>query len=398
MKEEIIFEALDEHGVKIKSVFYGNINDFEKYVKHKKYFVLFFNKKTKKLKNTKFTLQSYLNFLEEIYFLINSGISLDKSVKQLIENANTKAEKEFLEKVYKYISEGNQFSEALLKSFKDINYNVDNLSILLIKTNESVGQLAFGIQKAFEHLKFTQSIISEIKQAMVYPIFLIIMSILLVFFVFIFIVPKFAQIFTPEEFQKLPFLSKNILEIGLYVNAHLYYILITILIISIILYIKRKELIKDIVEFFGKFKLFRPLILNLELSYFFESMSLMLKGGLDVKKALHLSSSVIHYNNLKLLINKVQEEIKEGKKLSESFMGSDLLDSNIISLIAAAESSASLDKVFHSISTRYLEDFKSYTKKILSLLEPFIIVLMGGIIAIIVISIMMAVMSISDVV
>jgi type II secretory pathway component PulF len=398
MKVEIFFTAIDSHGVKINSVFYGTLDEFEKYIKQKNYFVINFHKKVKKLNNKKFDLKDYLNFLEEMYFLINSGIPVDKSIKQLMENINTKSEKIFLENLYNYLTEGNQFSEALSKAFKDINFNGDNLSILLIRSNESIGELKFGLQKAFEHLKFKEKIISEIKQAMVYPIFLISMSILLVFFVFVFIVPKFAEIFTPDEFEKLPFLSRTILETGLYVNNNLYYIILCLIILSVLIFFKRKNILQSSINMFGNFKFFRPLILDLELSYFFESMSLMLKGGLDIKKALSLSSEIINYKPLKLLITKVKEEIKEGRKISESLAGTDLLESNVISLIATGENSANLDKVFHAVSERYLEEFNNYTKKILSLLEPFIIVLMGIIIGIIVVSIMMAVMSISDIV
>ena len=144
--------------------------------------------------------------------------------------------------------------------------------------------------------------------------------------------------------------------------------------------------------------MFRRLQIELELSYFFASMNLMLDGGIDIKNALVNSSEIINYPGLKNLVNNLIEGIKRGITLSDVFKTSSLIDSNIVSLIAAGESSASLPQVFLSLSNRYATNFKDRVKRYISILEPLVIVMMGGVIAIIVVSIMLAVMSITDVV
>jgi len=395
--KKIQYEAIDNHGVKIKGIFQGNEEEFFNFLKKSGLFLLNYEEKEVKLNKSKFTTKDYILFIEEVYYLISSGMPIDKALKNLINNANKESQKEFYEKILEYLKEGNQLSLSIKKAAEDINADLDDLSILLIETNESVGNLSLGLKKAHEHLLFKDNIFSEIKQAMAYPIFLIIMSILLVFFVFIFIVPKFAEIFTPEEFKKLPLLSKYILQTGMYVNNNLYQILLVLLILILLIIFNRKQFTSYVIKFLLFFKRFKDLMISLQLSYFFGAFALMLEGGIDVKRALKLSSKIITYEELKNLINKSYEEIKRGLKISDSFLGSEIIDNNTVSLIAAGENSANLPEVFDSLSKRYLKEFQDKTKSLLSLLEPAVIILMGGVIAIIVISIMLAVMSISDI-
>ena len=397
MKKIINYEAIDVNGQKISGVFTGSLEEFEEYIKLYKLFLISFKEKELKLKNTKFTIKDYIYFIEEMYYLISSGMSIDRALLNLIRNATKESQKNFYEDILKLLKEGNQLSVAIQKAGENNKINIDELSILLIETNESVANLPLGLKKAKEHLEFKESIFSEIKQAMSYPIFLIGMSILLVFFVFIFIVPKFAEIFTPDEFDKLPILSKMILETGLYVNNNLYFILLSITAGIAFIFLFRKQIMKEIKPLILKIPIFKKLVVNLQLSYFFGAFSLMLEGGFDVKRALFQSSKILTYEPLKALVLRTYEELKKGHKISESFSGSDLIDSNSISLIAAGENSAKLPEIFNSLSKRYFNEFRNIVKSLLSLLEPAVIILMGAIVAVIVVSIMMAVMSISDI-
>ena len=90
-------------------------------------------------------------------------------------------------------------------------------------------------------------------------------------------------------------------------------------------------------------------------------------------------------------------EIKRGQKLSDVFAVSSIIPASDIALLNVGESSASLDKVFKSLSNRHSDAFSSNVKKLLSVLEPAVIVGLGVFIAVIVVAIMMAVMSMTDI-
>jgi len=391
------YYAIDTHGEKIVSYFTGTKEEFYSFIQEQKLFLLSVKEKEKKLKSGKFNLKDLIFFIEELSYLVSSGMNLDKALKLISNNSEKEIEKKFILDTLKYLKEGNQLSNAMELSSNKHKVYIDNLTILLIRTNESIGKIEVGLIQAKEHLEFNEKISKSIKQAMGYPIFLIIMSITMIFFVFFFIVPKFSTIFTPSEFQKLPFLSKNILEIGMYVNTHIQEIFFLLGIVIILFFIFKQSFLDFIKYIFFKLPMFRKLQLNLQLSYFFSSLNLMLDGGIDLKTALVKSREIISYEPLKNLIDKTIEGLKRGAKISDIFYGSSLIPPSTISLISSGENSASLNQVFSSLSERFIGKFQDDVKKYISILEPVVIVFMGGVIAFIVVAIMLAVMSITDV-
>ncbi len=398
MKSTFKIQVINNLGEKVNLEFIGDKQGLEKFIQEENYFVLSIKEKTPSLKKGTFNTTDLIALIEELSYLVASGISLDKSLNIISKNSTKLIQKEFLEEILILIKEGNQLSDAMEESAKKYHINIDNLTFLLIKTNESVGKIEVGLKEATTHLLFNQKISKNIKQAMAYPIFLIIMSISMVFFVFVFIVPKFSKIFTPDEFAQLPPLSKFVLEVGNYINANIDTIFIVIGIISVLFVFYKKIIVFYLKQLLMLLPMFKSMQVNLQLSYLFSSLHLMLEGGVDLKRALTRSSQIITYLPLKNLIENSIDGLKKGVSLSESFSNSTLIPSNAISLIDAGENSATLNKIFHSLTERFLNMFQDDVKKYISILEPVVIVLMGGVIAVIVISIMLAVMSITDVV
>ena len=368
------------------------------FLKQRQYVLISFKENKKILKDTKYKSKDFIYFIEELSYLINSGISIDKALTDMIKDSNKISQEKFLKNILQFLKEGHQFSVSLKLAAKKNLIDLDNLSILLISTNEVVGNLANGLLKTKEHLEFKEKIKSDISQALSYPIFLIIMSAIMIIFVFLFIVPKFATIFTPEEFENLPVLSKFILTFGVYIDNNIIMITIITLLLSFLLYIFKDVSFRYIKNTFLLIPMFQKLTLSLELSYFFTSLNLMIEGGIDFKNALLQSSRIITYIPLKNLVLTSIDELKKGINISETFSYSNIIPTNTISLIRAGEHSASMDQITLSLSKRFMSEFKNTVKRYLSILEPLVIVFMGFIIAIIVISIMLAVMSITDVI
>jgi general secretion pathway protein F len=123
----------------------------------------------------------------------------------------------------------------------------------------------------------------------------------------------------------------------------------------------------------------------------------MLVGGLELDKTLKQMQKVKLLPELQNLLKNTLFEIKRGQKLSSVFAVSDIIPISDIALLDVGESSASLDKVFKSLSKRHSDAFNVSVKKMLAVLEPSVIVALGVFIAMIVVAIMMAVMSITDI-
>jgi len=105
---------------------------------------------------------------------------------------------------------------------------------------------------------------------------------------------------------------------------------------------------------------------------------------------------LVNHYELKNLFTIARDEIRKGEKLSRIFFDSDVIAPNVASLISVGENSASLEKIFISVGDKLGKEFNMEVKKILSFLEPLIIIFVGLLIAVIVVSIMLAVVSLTD--
>jgi len=391
------YEAVVASGESIKGVFKGSESDFEKMVSQKKLMIISIKKTKEKLDKSKFSSNDFLAFIEELYYLTNSGMPIDQSLKMLTKTVKKEAQLNILKSTLIELKAGSQLSVSLKKALEKEKIIVDSLTISFISTAEEVGELPNGLFQLFEYLSFQKKIRSDIKQALAYPMFLVGMSIVVAFLIFFLIIPRFSTIFSPEEFEKLPDISYAVLSLGTYLNAHMgeFFFILTIFVSGIVFTLKTVTI--PWLSIMYKTPILSPVIIDLQLTIVYSAMSTMLVGGLELDKALKQMQKIKLLPELEDLLKNALFELKRGQKLSTVFSISKIIPSSDIALINVGESSATLDKVFKSLSARHSDAFSENVKKFLSLLEPAVIVGLGVFIAVIVIAIMMAVMSMTDI-
>jgi len=394
--KKIIYESADSMGNIVKRVFIGESSEFQKYIKKNNLYIYSLKEEDIKIEKGKFKHKDFRDFLEEFLYLIQSGMPIDQALKNLYRVASKAETKFFIDRVLSGIKDGNPFSQSLENAFAEVNYEADSLVKSLIAIGEEIGELDLSIQRALEHMKYQEDISSQISQAIRYPIFLLSMSILMIFFVFWFVVPKFSKMFTPEEFEKLPTLSHAILSIGKSLDGNMGIVFLSFLGIVGLIWFSVKKYKKFWLSLVTKIGFFNKLMLKIELSYIFRSLGVMLQGGLKIDRALARVIPLITHPELKNLFAIARDEIRKGEKLSKIFFDSDVIAPNVASLISVGENSANLEKIFISVGDKLGAEFNAQVRKILSFLEPLIIIFVGIVIAVIVVSIMLAVVSLTD--
>jgi len=394
--KKIIYESADSMGNIVKRVFIGESSEFKRYIKNNNLYIYSVSEEEIKIEKGKFKHKDFRDFLEEFLYLIQSGMPIDQALKNLYKVTLKAETKFFIDRTLSGIKDGTPFSKSLDKAFNEVNYEADSLVKSLISIGEEIGELDLSIERALEHMKYQEDITSQISQAIRYPIFLLGMSVTMVFFVFWFVVPKFSAMFTPEEFERLPSLSYAILSVGKTLDGNMGFVLIGFLTFIGVVWFSIK---KNKVFWFSlitKINFFNNLMLKIELSYIFRSLGVMLQGGLKIDRALARVIPLINHYELKNLFSIARDEIRKGEKLSRIFFDSDVIAPNVASLISVGENSANLEKIFISVGDKLGQEFNMQVKKILSFLEPLIIIFVGMVIAVIVVSIMLAVVSLTD--
>jgi general secretion pathway protein F len=340
-----------------------------------------------------FNDQDVYNMARELSTLLRSGIRIDRAFELLIESTSKQDLQEILLSALADIKAGKGVAQAF-----ESGGRFNPFMISMIHVGEAVGDLQSAFENVAQYLKFQIQFKTEIRNAMTYPAFLIFASIATFIFIFNFIVPKFFTIFGTSK-SALPLPAKILYTMSgwlSFTNIGIFAAIIVALIVVRRIYPSKIKL-PDLSGYFINLPIVGALILNLEISRFSYSMYSMLQSGVEFIKALKMSASVIQNEHIRGSIEALVGQIKEGKKIADVFSQVYLLPEIVPNMIRVGEESGNLKDAYFELYQIFDERFKNSIKRVLTLVEPIIIVFMGLIVGFIVITLILTVMSVSSV-
>ncbi|MBK7980269.1 MAG: type II secretion system F family protein [Ignavibacteriae bacterium] len=302
-------------------------------------------------------------------------------INQQIQNENFK---EIIKKIIHDVKTGNSLS----KSFSKYPEIFSDIYIANLKVAEETGYMAEVIsdftvyQEKFVNLK------KKIVQAVRYPIFVIVISIGVIFFMLFFLIPTFESLFVSVK-AKIPALTKFLLDISKFMIDN-YFILIVTLILSAF---GIRSLLKSYAfrrNYIDILILKIPLVSSLYkmnlLARFSLSMSILLKSKVTLVDSLKISKNVTSNSQFQLEISKLLKKLIKGESFTDNIKNSKFFDFTFTKLLAAGEASAELTNVFQLISEYYSEEFDHKLDNLTSFIEPVLILFVGGIIAVVLVA------------
>lgn len=348
-----------------------------------------FSEITTKIKISK---EEILNFTKEILIMLDSGISVIKILE--IQEQQYKAPlKDILGELKRDILNGDTLGEAF-KKYEEI---FGSFYIGMIFLGESSGNLDKNLRKICEYLELEIKIIKKIKEVIFYPCILLTFSILILTFLMIYIFPNFIKLFE-ENKKELPLLTRIL--IGVSNNFHmiiLFFICILIIIIFFIRYIKKDRVLKE--KYDGillKVPIIKSFIIGNFIIRFSKNISIMLSSGIVIMDILKLLKNFFENIVIKRELEIIEELLFEGKQLSEGLKKNNLFPQKYIKLVIVGEKSGELSKVFEQIAKLEEERIERDIKKLLTLVEPILIIILGLILSIIIIAIYLPIFNMSN--
>ena len=336
--------------------------------------------------------EEILNFTKEILIMLDSGISIIKILE--IQEQQYKAPlKDILGELKRDILNGDTLGEAF-KKYEEI---FGSFYIGMIFLGESSGNLDKNLRKICEYLELEIKIIKKIKEVIFYPCILLTFSILILTFLMIYIFPNFIKLFE-ESKRELPLLTRIL--IGVSNNFHmiiLFFICILIIIIFFIRYIKKDRILKE--KYDGillKVPIIKSFIIGNFIIRFSKNISIMLSSGIVIMDILKLLKNFFENIVIKRELEKIEELLFEGKQLSEGLKKNNLFPQKYIKLVIVGEKSGELSRVFEQIAKLEEERIERDIKKLLTLVEPILIIILGLILSIIIIAIYLPIFNMSN--
>ena len=398
MKSRFHYKAFDPKGGEVESDFYGTLSELKDYLKLEELTLYDFTEQKPKLDKSKFKQDDFLLFIEELTYLMKAGMKIDDAFTLMLKNTKKHTTQVLLKEIIQQLQSGKQFSYGINEGAKKIDFELLPLYYNLLRSGEEIGEPVYALESLYKFLSFRIKIAKEIKGALIYPMFLLGMSVMMILFVMLFVVPQFSEIFTPKEFEKIPPLSRYVLEAGMYLKDNL--LKVTIIAGAIIgaisyIFIKYK---KNFINAISNISMFKNFFITIEISTFFNSLGSLLNAGVTIDRALKSSTNLINIPRLQVVFETALDNISKGKSLSSTVENYEIIPSYIASLLSVGEKSGNLGEISLSIAEKEMSKFQAVTKKALLLIEPAIIVLLGFFIAAIVVSIMLAVISVNDII
>ncbi len=341
----------------------------------------------------KVTLDQLEFFTSELSLLLESGIRVDRGI-DIIKQANAHPA---LSRLLSQISSALKKGASLSDAFSEHEDLFGPLYINLLKIGESSGNLPEVLNRLSNDLKFQKDLRSQISTALTYPSVIFFVCIMAVYFVLTFIVPKMSGIFT--DLSQAPWYTQMIINVSnFFVDYQVIIISGVISVITGLAYALKRPNVKN--WFYVKVSHLPGIgkvILTAERIRFAQSMAMMLEAGLQLDTTLELTSNTLKHPELKRDARLALKQLKSGKLLSAVLAKTRIFPDFFLSIIKVGEETGRLPRVFSEIAQRSKADLESVIKKLTTMLEPIMLIFMGGFVGGIVITMLMSMVSINDV-
>ena len=343
--------------------------------------------------NNTFSNKVKEDFYTELGVLLKAGVSL-KDGLELIENSQKKNEnKELLKTISKDIVSGQSLSEALKVHNQFTSYEFHS-----IKIGEETGTLA----KVSEQLGSFYSKKNEQRRnlisALTYPVIILTTAVLVVVFMLHYVVPMFQDIFKQQGIE-LPAITKFIIRVSEFLNRYgLIIFMLCIILIGSQSFFNKKQRFKQFKDsmilklpFIGKF------IKLVYLSQFTQAVSLLTASKVPVVNSIQLVKQMINFYPLQNALETVEQHILKGESLSKSLSKHKLFDEKMIALVKVAEETNQTEYIFDRLNMQYNTQVEQKSKMLSTIMEPFIILIVGILVGVILIAMYLPMFKLSSV-
>lgn len=337
--------------------------------------------------------QDLMIFTRQFATLLEAQVPLADSLSNLYKQTTHPMLKEVIYEIANDVDSGFSLSQALEKHksvFSDFYINMTKSAEVTGRLSETLGFLA-------DYLERQAIMMGKVKNALSYPVFIIVLFVVVVIVMVIVVFPKLTAIFE-ESSAQLPALTKFLISFSNFLSNWWWSLLIIFgaFIVVLLNYFRTNEgaAVKD--ELKLKIPIFGKIFQKLYISRFAEGARVLIKGGLTIPQAVEISSrtigNVVYYE----VLRRAAEDIRRGKLLSQALAERPEFPPLVSQLISVGESTGRMEELLEKINNFYSREVDDAVNNIVSLIQPALMVVIGGMIALLFAAILLPLYSITQ--
>ncbi|MFA6421984.1 MAG: type II secretion system F family protein [Candidatus Buchananbacteria bacterium] len=332
--------------------------------------------------------------LQNLSVMLRAGISLADALKTLSEESKNQKLKKILLETAEKIKQGKSLSESLMPYTSDFG----ELFVNMIRAGEASGRLEDILNELYIQHKKDHLILSKIRNALTYPVIIIIAMLGIAAFVVVFVLPTITNMFR-ELNAELPLPTKILIYVSDFIHQNGIYIGIAIVIlIFIAIKLGRSKKGKSgLHHFILKIPIISGIIKQVNLARAARSLSSLIKTDIAIVDTLSITSKILGNSAFRQTFAEAAEKVKKGQKLASIFREYPKLFPGIfIQMVAVGEETGALDEVLANLADFYEEEVSQTMGNLPTIIEPVLMLLIGCGVAGIAISILLPIYSMTQ--
>ncbi|MCQ8105032.1 type II secretion system F family protein [Methylomonas sp. SURF-2] len=389
LTEEGVRDAQDEHGLLLELQSQGLIPIRIELAKDKTFLGFRLKSAAVRLSNKEIGLLT-----GELATLLESGLPLDRSLTILLQLTEDNPK---LNKLVANVLEKVKAGKALADALECQSGVFSKFYLNMIRAGELGGNLGGVLQRLGDYMERSQELKDTVSTALIYPAILLLMSLASLFVMLTFVVPQFKEMFESAG-QALPVPTQIVVWLAEFLQG--YWWLILLIGLSAV-QIMKSQLSNPVSKKswdrrFLRAPLFGEIVINMETANFSRTFGTLLGNGVSILKSLGIVRETVSNTVLEALLADAEEQLKQGRTMADALAKQNLFPKLAVQMIKMGEETGKLEEMLLRIAVIYDKQLKTTIQRMLALLEPALIISLGLMIAGIIVSILLAILSVND--
>lgn len=334
-------------------------------------------------------------FSKQFATMLSAGLPLLQALEVLASQEKNVPFRKSLEDVIKLVEGGSKLSKALAKQkgiYTDVELN-------LIAAGEESGNLVEMVQKVAENLEKQKDFQSKVRGAMIYPAIIFVAIIVVVTLLMLFMVPAVEDLYA-DFGGKLPWITQLVVNISKFFVSYWWALLFFVLagVVSLRYYTSTPSGRSVMDRFLLRVPIFGKLNEKVQVAEFSRLLSMLIKSGIPIIDALNIVAGALSNVHFKNAVHFAAKEVGKGVPLAVPISKAEVFPLIVSRIIATGETTGNLDKVLADISKYYQTEVDNMTSNLTKLMEPIILLIVGGVVGFLALVVYMPIYGLAEVV